>query len=83
LLGWVRRLGWVSLLGWGRVLTDENGDHGDEQPGGGQRAERRLLAALPGLVGGERLGYPGIGLAAVAAELPPARTKMPATMGVP
>src|SRR5580658_7693310 len=44
-------------LGGGAVSQDR--DHRYQQPRRGQRGERRPLAALPGLVGGQRRGHHG------------------------
>jgi hypothetical protein len=55
----------------------EDGDHWNEQPGLGERGQRRLLTALPDLVGGQRRGQERVGRTAVAAELLSARIQVP------
>jgi hypothetical protein len=55
----------------------EDGDHRDQQPGLGERGQRRLLTDLPDLVGGQRRGQERVGCTAVAAELLSARIQVP------
>src|SRR6185437_3931637 len=59
------------------VAVGQDRDHRDEQPRSGQGGQRRLLAALPGLVGGQGLGHLRVGVAVVVAELLPAWVQMP------
>jgi len=64
------------LVPLGRGAVDQDRDHRYEQACRGERGQRRLLTALPGLVGGQCRGHPGIGRAAVIAELLPARIEV-------